>query len=242
MSDVAHPNMFPGAGESVAIAARDDEKLSPNADQDAGATSGPTSPWANPLCKLKATDAPKDAPAPAAGPKEKPQTRAEQVIEYLRANGPTGSKQLCIALGLSTSAGIMPLIDTALKAGRIVRVNHLYMLPEQRPVSDVRTDAAPSTSDLKAEADASPTVGRAPEPASTREAGPAPAVMENAVPAIEPPRIAPAQRKPDFTLAIDQAMLTVWPDGRVTVRADGVFVELTPQQAKPLRILVEARI
>ncbi|MFD1557052.1 hypothetical protein ACFSHT_15735 [Paraburkholderia silviterrae] len=225
MSGVAHPNMFPVAGESVAIEASADAEPDQTAEQPAEPPR-PADPWANPVGRLQRAAAPK-----AEEPKAKRQTRADQVVEFLSANGPTGSKQLCMALGLSTSAGITPLIDAALKTGRIVRVNHLYMLPDQRPKNEIQKEPEPASLELKAEAPASPAMAR----------GITTQVTETAPPAAETARATPKARTPEFTISAGDALLIAWPDGGVTVQRGGTFVELTPIAVRLLRAFIELR-
>ncbi|CAB3783101.1 hypothetical protein LMG28688_01579 [Paraburkholderia caffeinitolerans] len=223
MSDAGHPNMFPVAGESAVIAV--DLNGNPNAaPEQATAAAAKADPWANPATRLqRASDSNDTTQTPAAtGAKERRPTRADQVIELLTNNGPMTAAKLREALGINVGGGITPYIDSALKNGSIIRDGQLYMLPDavRRTCADAELESRPS--EPQAQASVAP---RAPMSAP-----------------VESLRAAPLQRKPDFALATEEAMLTVWPDGRVTVRSDGVFIELTPHQLKPIRISIDTRI
>lgn len=232
MSDKGHPNMFPVAGESAVIATREDGKPKAAAEPavDAGPVS-PPNPWANPSSLLKRAPAAEEEPETAQAPegeKAPRRTRADQVIEFLRTSGPTGSARICAALGLAPEAGITPYVASALKSGALIREGRVYRLPEHRP-------AAPTASVQSEE--------RTPEPA------PAAHVVQETADAAQPEQkpcdaAAPsivAAREPDFTLTSGDALLIAWPDGAVTVQRGGTFVELAAHQARILRVLVEMR-
>lgn len=216
----AQPNMFPGAGEAVAIASVDGAKPIVNGTP-APETAAPSSPWANPVERLHSAAGIKPA-EPAR--KEKRLSRSEQAIAYLRENGPSTSKQLLTALGIESKAGITPFIEPGLRRGEIVKDGNHYALPCQLvghlPASEPEPASAPPETHVAPEA---------PVPVEEQIKTDAPA-----------PTIAPV-RKPDFTLSADETLVIAWPDGSVTVQRGGVFVELTPNEARLLRAFVGLR-
>ncbi|WP_321968879.1 hypothetical protein [Paraburkholderia tropica] len=220
MSDTAHPNMFPVAGENAVISTREDGKPKPptEPDVDAAATA-PTNPWANPASLLKQSPADEKAPR---------RTRADQVIEFLRTSGPTGSARICAALGMPPEAGIAPYVISAIKSGALIREGRVYLLPEHRSAAAA---GATQSAEITVALEAAPTIAPATAEASV-------SAEETTHPA--PPSIA-ASREPDFTLTSGDALLIAWPNGAVTVQRGGAFVDLTAHQARMLSALVDLR-
>ncbi|WP_321904431.1 hypothetical protein [Paraburkholderia tropica] len=231
MSNTGHPNMFPVAGENAVISTREDGKPKPPTEPEVDAAApAPTNPWANPASFLKHSSA-GDEPAagePPEGASAPRRTRAEQVIEFLRKSGPTGSARICAALGLAPEAGITPYVASALKSGALIREGRVYLLPEHRSAA---ASGAMQSAEIPVAPEAPPTVAPATADASASAA-------ETTHPA--PPSIA-SSREPDFTLTSGDALLIAWPDGAVTVQRGGTFVELAAHQARILRVLVEMR-
>ncbi|POR52795.1 hypothetical protein B0G62_10492 [Paraburkholderia eburnea] len=206
MSDVAHPNMWPVAGESVVMNPVDEKKAASAPDTNPE-TAAPSSPWANPIGRLQGKD--------ESASKARRQTRTEQVIEFLRSNGPTGGARICAALGLAVGAGLTPYISTAIGEGRILRQGRIYCLPEHAEANAALAQQAPA---------------QMPE--------------ERAVPTAEPidqPGVPQPGRQPDFSLSSGEVLLIGWPDGGVTVQRGGVFIELTAHETKLFRVFVELR-
>lgn len=137
MKNVAHPNMFPTAGESVAIAsAEPTARQKPVVtDADVGgieAAPAPSSAWSNPLFKGESSGGEQSG---------KPLRWADRVIAYVTQHGPTSSHDLCVAFGLNPAAGINPYVSKAVADGRLARDRGIYSLPA---ASSGAAGAAPS--------------------------------------------------------------------------------------------------
>jgi hypothetical protein len=238
MKNILHPNMFPaGAASSVA------ESAAPAVtDADVGgiaATPAPSDPWANPLSALQKRG---DKPYIPAG-----KTRVDQVITYLRQNGPSDGATLCKALGITSSGGISPFIANALKDGRIARVDGKYSIGSERPAASVASPVpapapppAPDVAEPKAELPAiahfeATTAIVARKPKVTRPVAPAPAPS----PAAEPTK--PAGRKPEFVVFVGDIQLLSWPEGDITIQTEACTVDLKREQFRALTALVELR-
>ncbi|QGZ56714.1 hypothetical protein [Paraburkholderia acidiphila] len=221
MKNVAHPNMFPSAGEAVAVAPDGDAKPIVNGTL-ALEIAPPASPWANPVSRLKSAAGAKAA-AEEPAPKERRISRSEQAVAYLRANGPATGAQLLTALGIQSKGGITPFIGPGLQRGEIVKDGNRYALPCHLVghLPTQRASAAPAETHSQ------------PAPKDSAEKPAAPAAPASSTPAPE--------RKPDFTLSADETLVVAWPDGSVTVQRGGVFVELTPNEARLLRAFVGLR-
>ncbi|WP_321895985.1 hypothetical protein [Paraburkholderia heleia] len=220
MKNVAHPNMFPTAGEATAIAPADAKPVANGTPTPEIAP--PASPWANPVSRLQSAAGVKAA-AEEPAPKEKRVSRSEQAVAYLRANGPATGAQLLTALGIQSKGGITPFIGPGLQRGEIVKDGNRYALPCHL-VGQLPTQPA-SAASAETHSQPSPTAPaeKPAEPSAPAAAAPAP------------------ERKPDFTLSADETLVVAWPDGSVTVQRGGVFVELTPNEARLLRAFVGLR-
>jgi hypothetical protein len=229
MKNVLHPNMFPHAGETVSMAALTARADDTPAQNPEGQLTGSASPWANPVDSLQKAVTVKNVTIETE--KALRLSRVDQVIDYLRVHGPSRGREICDALGIRKDAGISPFVSSALKDGRIEREGSYYMLPGQKAPQATRA-AAPVNAEPAA-SDASPRAAseRAPDSA-------APASI--ALGADAPPAKLGA-RQPDFTLAKDDAMLTSWPDGAITVQRGGSLVELTASHVKLISTLIELR-
>ncbi|KPD17237.1 hypothetical protein ADM96_20195 [Burkholderia sp. ST111] len=140
VKNVSHPNMFPVAGESVAIAAAEAApRQKPVAVEAAPvdnvtAAPAPASAWANPLSKLRATAAPGEA---------RHATRADEAIAHIRIHGPSSAADLCKAMGITSKGGITPFINKALHDGRIVRANGKYSIGGEASTQTAAETKAP---------------------------------------------------------------------------------------------------
>ncbi|WP_175054385.1 hypothetical protein [Paraburkholderia sediminicola] len=260
MKNVSHPNMFPIAGESVAIAAaeaapRQKAAVVETPVDDISAAPVPASAWANPLSKLRPTAAPGET---------KHATRADEAIAYLRIHGPSPAGDLCKAMGITSKGGITPFINAALRDGRIVRNNGKYSVGgEAVPKPDAEPKAAPeaishfeATTAIVAgrkkakpvaanriitdEDDAYPEHASASAnlPVAASEAAAAIAAMRQPAPAPAPPVTG---RKPEFVVFVGDIQLLSWPDGDITIQTESSTVDLTHQHFRALITLVELR-
>lgn len=226
MKNILHPNMFPHAGEAVSMTTLTESAGEAPEEPPGTPSAKEQSPWANPVGRLQKASAGKKAAADAE--KAPRPSRIDQVIEYLRAHGPSRGREICDALVISKNAGLQPFVSAALKDGRIVREGLRYMLPDQRPAqSPVRQTPA---NDERPASDISPgpRAERAPEPVSL--------VANSEVPP-EPL----AARRADFTLTKDDAALISWPDGAMTVQRGDSFVELAASQVELIGMFIELR-
>ena len=239
--------MFPGAAAAAGAAEAVAEQVAVVADPDVGGIAGtppPTNPWANPVSLLQRPAAPAETGA-------KHLTRADQAIAYLRTHGPAGNGDLCKALGITSKGGVTPFISSAIKDGRIVRVNGKYAVGGEAPAaapSPAPTPAPESVAEKARPAAIShfeaataivamrkPRVPRAAAPTPTPAAAPAPE------PAVVPEPAKPAGRKPQFVVFVDEMQLLSWPDGDITIQTEGCTVDLNTQHFRALMTLVELR-
>lgn len=260
VKNVSHPNMFPIAGESVAIAAaeaapRQKAAVAEAPADDVSAAPAPTSAWANPLSKLR--------PSAVPGEETKHTTRADEAIAYLRAHGPSSPGDLCKAMGITSKGGVTPFINGALKDGRIVRVDGKYSIGgEAAAKPDTEPKAAPeaiahfeATTAIVAGRKKAKSVAPANLPVAPSEAAAAIAAMrQSAEPEAEtpqakdepPPLPAPVPptstgRKPEFVVFVGDIQLLSWPDGDITIQTENSTVELSHQHFRALITLVELR-
>lgn len=246
MKNLAHPNMFPGvnSGTSAPEEAKAAEKPIVT-DADVGgiaATPAPTTAWANPLLPKVLSEL-GDFPDPESGRRV---TWAIRVIEHLKKHGPCSSGDLCTAFGLDAAVGINPYIKSAVAKGLIVRVGKQYALPPSPSL--VSTEAAvPRTHEQKPAADAAKAIAamrktRVAKPTPEPEAAPSPTPTPAPAPTPEPAAKTPAPasgRKPVFVLFVGELQLLVWFGGGITIQAEDGTVELKPEQARALLVLVE---
>lgn len=224
MTSTPHPNMFPGAGETVAIGQPEDEapKAATAVVDVADHAEAAASAWANPAERLRRAVGTAPAAEPKAPEKSKEPrlSHSEKAIAHLRANGPSTAAELSAALGITSRGGITPFIGPALKHGDIVRDGRHYALPGQAPRA--------------AASNAVEAVRSCYQPAPDK-------VPSSAAVTVEQSRAQPSEREPDFTLSAGGALLISWPDGSVTVQRGGASGELAPHHLKLFRIFVEMR-
>jgi len=229
MKNVLHPNMFPHAGETVSMAALAERADDTPAQNPEARLTGSASPWANPVESLQ-----KIVPAKKATletEKVLRPSRVDQVIDYLRAHGPSRGREICDALGMRKDAGLSPFVGSALKDGRIEREGLHYMLPGQ---------TAPQATCAPAPVNAEPSASDASPRAANERASDSIAPGSIALAAGAPPA-KHGVYQPDFTLVKDDAMVTSWPDGAITVQRGESLVELTASHVKLISTLIELR-
>ncbi|MFP3187067.1 hypothetical protein [Burkholderia sp. 4M9327F10] len=256
MKNVAHPHMFPGVSSGAAVDIEPPEAVAKEAvatDADVGgiaATPALATAWANNFLPKKLTEIEETRHA----------TRADEVIAYLRANGPSPAADLCRALGITSKAGITPFINRALKEGRIVRVDGKYTVggevgtkpaTEPTPVPKAISHFEKATaivamrkqSRTKEAAAAKPPAAPSPAPAATPAPAPEPTPVPAPAPAPAPADVVatPAKpgRKPLLVVSIGQLQLLAWAGGGITIQTEDASIELEAIQTRALLVLAE---
>jgi hypothetical protein len=252
VKNLAHPHMFPGASPDAPADGAVPKTVAKEAvvtDADVGgiaATPAPATAWANNFSPKKLSEVEETRQA----------TRADEVIAYLRAHGPSPAADLCRALGITSKAGITPFINRAMKEGRIVRVDGKYAIGgEVSTESHAKPTPVPKAISHFEKATAIVAMRKAREPKEVAPEAPAPtpAPAPAAAPAPAPAaarEIAPTEvaakpakpgRKPEFVLFVDAVQLLTWAEGGITIQAEDSTIELTPECARALLVLVELR-
>ena len=252
MKNLAHPHMFPGASsDAPSDGAMPDTgvKEAVVTDADFGgiaATPAPATAWANPLLPKKLTEIEETRQA----------TRADEVIAYLHAHGPSPAADLCRALGITSKAGITPFINRAMKEGRIVRVDGKYTVggemgtkpaieptPVPKAISHFEKATAIVAMRKQSKTKEAPPAEPAAAPTPAPAAAPAPTPAPEPVPAPAPADVvvtpAKSGRKPLLVVSVGELQLLAWAGGGITIQTEDASIELEAIQTRALLVLAE---